>query len=204
MKPQESKAPKLFIGLGNPGLSYATTRHNVGFLMLDALQQGYDYAPFKPKFGGALTEGVIAGQPVFLFKPLSYMNRSGDPVQRVMQFYKIDLDHILVWHDDLDIAPGKVRTKKGGSSGGHNGIKSLDQHIGKEYQRLRIGIGRPAHMEPGDKGIAQYVLSPFTKAEEQWLVPLLEDTVDFASVLLTQSPERFVETINQRCLQKKG
>lgn len=151
----------LLIGLGNPGASYAHHRHNVGFMVIDAIREEYGFGKELQKHGGLLSEGVITGHKVLTFKPLSYMNLSGDPAQRVVSFFKIPLSHIIVFHDELDIEVGRVKIKTGGGAAGHNGLKSLDAAIGKEYQRIRIGIGHP-----GDRNaVSNYVLSGFSKDE---------------------------------------
>jgi PTH1 family peptidyl-tRNA hydrolase len=183
----------LFVGLGNPGLEYAKNRHNVGFLCIDEIRKSYGFPPEKPKFSGFLTEGQVDGEKVFLFKPLSYMNRSGKPVGEVCRFYKIPTDKVVVFHDDLDLAPGKIRVKQGGSHAGHNGLKDLDAHIGPNYWRVRIGIGRPHHKG----GVDSHVLSDFSKEERQWLDPLLVLIADEVNLLLISKPEDFISKIMQ-------
>jgi len=177
----------LLIGLGNPGREYANHRHNVGFMCLDEIRQSYGFPPEKAKFSGLLTEGQVDHQKVYLFKPLTYMNRSGGPVAEAARFFKISPDHIVVFHDDLDLMPGKVRVKQGGGHGGHNGLRDLDAHLGPQYWRVRIGIGRPLHKE----GVISYVLSNFSKEDHKWLdglLPLLADELD---LLLTSSPQDY-------------
>jgi peptidyl-tRNA hydrolase, PTH1 family len=177
----------LLVGLGNPGREYAHHRHNVGFMCLDEIRQSYGFPSEKAKFSGLLTEGMVDHQKVYLFKPLTYMNRSGAPVSEAARFFKIPSDHIIVFHDDLDLAPGKVRVKQGGGHGGHNGLRDLDAHLGPQYWRVRIGIGRPLHKE----GVTSYVLSAFSKEDHKWLdglVPLLADELD---LLLTSSPQDY-------------
>jgi PTH1 family peptidyl-tRNA hydrolase len=148
----------VLIGLGNPGATYEKTRHNVGFFAIDALAQAYHFPAFTLKPTLSYSEGRIGSQKVTLLKPLSFMNRSGIPVASYLSFYKISLDHVLVFHDDLDLALGRMKLKTGGGSGGHNGLKSLDQHIGPGYHRCRIGIDRP----PAGHDVASYVLQNFT------------------------------------------
>jgi PTH1 family peptidyl-tRNA hydrolase len=162
----------LVVGLGNPGTKYERNRHNIGFLALDNIARRADATPWAKKFGGLLCEAQGAHQKarVFLFKPQTYMNLSGEAVLAAAQFYKIAPDNIFVLHDDLDLLPGKLRVKIGGGHGGHNGLRSIDAHMGKNYWRARIGIGHP-----GDKDrVADYVLSNFSK--EEW--PLQEKMVD--------------------------
>ncbi len=160
----------LIVGLGNPGAEYEKHRHNVGFMAVDEIASQHAMTPFKKKFRGLVTDAVINGEKTLLLKPHTFMNISGDSVQQAATFYKIPTDKIIVIYDELDLEPGKVKTKKGGGSGGHNGIKSIDQCLGnKDYWRLRIGIGHP-----GDKNrVSGYVLSNFPKADYDWLDDLL-------------------------------
>ncbi len=174
----------LLVGLGNPGRDYAAHRHNVGFMCLEEIRKSYGFPPEKTKFSGLLTEGQVDHQRVYLFKPSTYMNRSGQPVAEAARFFKIPPDHIIVFHDDLDLAPGKVRVKQGGGHGGHNGLRDLDAHLGPQYWRVRIGIGRPLHKE----GVTSYVLSSFTQEDHRWLDPLLPVLADDVHLLLTASP----------------
>lgn len=181
----------LFVGLGNPGPQYAKTRHNVGFLSIDEIMDSYGFSAEKSKEGGLLSEGFIDGQKVLTFKPLSYMNLSGGPVGRISQFYKIPPEKVFVFHDDLDLPLGKIRVKQGGGHGGHNGLKSLDSHIGKNYWRIRIGIGHP-----GDKDmVSNYVLHPFSKSEMNLMGPLMAAIADEAHLLYTH-PEQFASRIH--------
>ncbi|HUX79428.1 MAG TPA: aminoacyl-tRNA hydrolase [Alphaproteobacteria bacterium] len=183
----------LLVGLGNPGREYAHNRHNVGFMCIDEIQKSYGFAPEKSKFSGLLSEGRVDQTKVYLFKPLAFMNRSGRPVGETSKFFKIPPEHVIVFHDDLDLAPGKVRVKQGGSHGGHNGLRDLDAHIGTQYWRVRIGIGRPLH-----KGaVTSYVLSDFSKEEKVWLDPLISCLADEVDLLLTSSPESYAAKIMQ-------
>lgn len=160
----------LIVGLGNPGAKYAENRHNIGFMAVDEIHHRHGFAPFRSKFQGQIADGTIDGIKTLLLKPTTYMNESGRSVREVCQFYKIQEKDIVVIYDELDLAPGKVKVKTGGGSGGHNGIKSLDAHIGKDYRRVRLGIGHP-----GDKNLVSgYVLRDFAKADSTWLEPLLE------------------------------
>ena len=129
----------LLVGLGNPGPEYAGTRHNVGFMAVDTIVHRHGFGPLRSKFQGLISEGLISGEKILALKPLTYMNESGQSVGEAARFYKIPSENIIVCHDELDLPPGKVRVKTGGGSGGHNGIKSIDAHIGPEYRRLRIG-----------------------------------------------------------------
>lgn len=159
----------LFVGLGNPGSQYSLNRHNVGFMVIDTIAEIANFPNFKKKFSAEITEGLIAGKKFILCKPMTYMNLSGKSVQALAQFYKIPLDHIYVFHDELDVAPGRVKIKKGGGAGGHNGLRSLDQCLGADYWRVRIGIGHPGFKD----AVSGYVLSNFHKDDEEWLTDML-------------------------------
>ncbi len=183
----------LLVGLGNPGLEYTENRHNVGFMCLDEIRKSYGFPPEKQKFSGFLTEGTIEEEKVYLFKPLTYMNRSGRAIAEAAHFFKIPPEHVIVFHDDLDLVPGKVQMKHGGGHGGHNGLRDLDAHMGNQYWRVRIGIGRPLH-----KGaVTSYVLSNFSKEEHIWLDPLLVLLADEAHLLFTTKPEDYGAKIMQ-------
>lgn len=155
--------PFLIVGLGNPGSQYVDTRHNIGFWVADILAQEQNFSSFQKKFQSMYAEKTINQKRFYLLKPLTYMNLSGSSVGEIMRYYKIPLDHVLVIHDDLDLPVGEIRLKKGGGDGGHNGLKSITQHIGKDYWRLRIGIGHP-----GDRTkVTPYVLSAFSKQDKE-------------------------------------
>ena len=175
---------KLIIGLGNPGPQYLLNRHNVGFLVVDALSRAYGAGEPRIRDKGAAQEITVGGHRVFLFKPLSYMNLSGGPAASFATFYKIDPSAILVIHDDLEVAPGRMRIKNGGSSGGHNGLKSLDSHLGPGSWRLRIGIGRPDHKDQ----VSGYVLGDFSSGDQGWLSHVMAGICDHTAVLLTDPP----------------
>jgi PTH1 family peptidyl-tRNA hydrolase len=167
-----SAPSRLIIGLGNPGEEYAGTRHNIGFMAVDEVAARYSCASWKKKF-----RGLITGSDNFLLlKPQTFMNLSGESAIEAMNFYHIAPEQVVVFHDDLDLAAGQVRVKQGGGSGGHNGLKSLDTHIGQNYWRVRLGIGRPM-TEQGEalkgEAITHYVLNPFAKADKSWLNSLL-------------------------------
>jgi peptidyl-tRNA hydrolase, PTH1 family len=169
----------LFVGLGNPGAGYAGHRHNVGFMALDAIAARHGIAPWRRRFQGAAAEGTIGPDRVLLLKPGTYMNESGRAVAEAVHFYKIAPHHTLVFHDEIDLAPGKVRVKIGGGTAGHNGLRSISAHIGNEYRRVRIGVGHP-----GDKDLVQhFVLSPFAKSERAWVEILCEIIADNAALL---------------------
>jgi peptidyl-tRNA hydrolase, PTH1 family len=161
---------KLIVGLGNPGEKYARNRHNIGFMAVDELARGYSFGNWKRRFQGVTAEGQIGIGKCILLKPGTYMNESGRPVGEAMRFYKLSADDVIVVHDELDLKPGTVRVKTGGGNAGHNGLKSISAHIGNDYMRVRLGIGHP-----GDKAlVVNYVLQDFSKADREWLDPLLE------------------------------
>jgi PTH1 family peptidyl-tRNA hydrolase len=167
-------------------------------MCVDEIRKSYGLPSEKTKFSGFLTEGRIDHERVALFKPLAYMNRSGRPVAEAARFFKIPPEHIVVFHDDLDLAPGKIRVKQGGGHGGHNGLRDLDAHLGAKYWRVRIGIGRPLHKE----AVSNYVLSDFSKEDHKWLDPLLALLADEAHLLLTPSPEQFTAKLMHTLSQK--
>lgn len=184
-------APTLLIGLGNPGAKYARNRHNVGFMVIDALMQAYGFGAQKQKFSGLLAEGVVGNDKILTFKPQTYMNRSGEPAGELARFYKIPLDHIIVFHDELDLPLGKLRVKRGGGAGGHNGLKSLDQHLGADYLRVRIGIDHP-----GDKDmVSPYVLSDFSKEETPAVIDMVAGIIEHLPLLLQGDDAKFMSKI---------
>lgn len=166
----------LIVGLGNRGDNYQNTRHNIGFVAVDAISRLYNFTwSYKSKFNADIAVGECILGKVILCKPMTFMNLSGLSVQSLVSFYKIPTESVIVIHDDIDLALAKIKHKIGGSSGGHNGIKSIDKSIGKNYHRLRIGIGRPHNL---DYDISDYVLGKFTKEEEQLLVEPISQLVD--------------------------
>lgn len=181
----------LLVGLGNPGTQYAGNRHNIGFHTVDEIHSRHGFAPWRDRFQGEVAAGTIAGQKVTLLKPSTYMNESGRSVGEAARFFKILPDDIIVFYDELDLAPGKVRVKTGGGAGGHNGIRSIDAHLGKEYQRVRIGIGHPGHKDL----VSRYVLSDFAKADTEWLEPLLLGLCDAVPVLLENGAPNFLNKL---------
>lgn len=160
----------LIVGLGNPGAEYAGHRHNIGFMAVDEIARQHNFPPFRSKFSAQLAEGMIDGEKVLLLKPQTFMNRSGDAVSQAVKFYKLTPADISVLHDELDLAPGKVRIKSGGGNGGHNGLRSIESHLGKDFVRVRLGIGHPGHKDR----VHSHVLSNFHKADGEWLEPLLD------------------------------
>lgn len=181
----------LFVGLGNPGRQYAYHRHNIGFLALDDICERHRFGPFRKKFQGEIAEGTVAGEKVLALKPQTFMNESGRSVAEAARFFKLEAGQVWVFYDDLDLAPGKVRVKRGGGAGGHNGLRSIDRQFGQDYWRVRLGIGHP-----GDKArVHGYVLSDFAKADEAWLDPLLEVVAGAAPLLAEGEPEKFMTRV---------
>ncbi len=161
---------QLFVGLGNPGAKYAHHRHNIGYMAVDAIAADHGFGPWRRKFQADVAEGRLGGGKVLLIKPQTFMNRSGQSVGEAMRYLKLAPEDIWVFHDELDLAPGKLRAKQGGGHAGHNGLRSLDAHIGRDYRRVRLGIGHPGHKDQ----VHPYVLRDFPKAEE----PLVAKVVD--------------------------
>ena len=178
-------------GLGNPGRQYAGNRHNIGFMAVDAIHRRHSFSPWSKKFKAEIAEGEIAGEKVLLIKPQTYMNLSGEAVGEAMRFYKLGPENIIAIYDELDLAPGKARIKTAGGHGGHNGIKSIDAHIGKEYRRLRLGIGHPGHKDR----VHGYVLGDFAKADQDWLQPLLDAIADNAEMLARGEDSQFMNKL---------
>jgi PTH1 family peptidyl-tRNA hydrolase len=182
---------KLLVGLGNPGPAYAQQRHNVGFMAIDRLAAQHGFSPFRRRFHGDLAEGRLAARPCLAFKPLTFMNLSGEPVGELCRFYKLSAEAVFVFHDDLDLAPGRLRVKQGGGHAGHNGLKSLDAHIGPGYWRVRLGIGHPGHRDR----VHGYVLSDFTAEERLWLEPLLDAVATHVPLLVEGDMAAFTSRV---------
>ncbi len=181
----------LLVGLGNPGAEYARQRHNIGFLALDTIAERYHLGPFRQRFKGLVAEGRIDSAPVLLLKPQTYMNLSGESVAAAARFYRIEPDHIVVFHDELDLVPGKLRTKLGGGTAGHNGLRSIDTHLGPDFRRVRMGIGHPGHRDM----VSGYVLHDFAKADRDWLVKLLDAVADAVPLLLQGDEAGFMNRV---------
>ena len=187
---------RLIVGLGNPGARYARNRHNVGFMALDAIGRRYGGPAFRSRFKGELAEGTIAAGRRLLLKPQTFMNASGEAVLAAMSFYKIAPADIVVIHDELDLRPGKVRVKRGGGAAGHNGLRSIDQMIGADYWRVRIGIGHPGVKEL----VHPYVLQNFAADEVQdWVEKLVDVIADTVPLLLEGAPQAFMSEVARRC-----
>ena len=181
----------LLVGLGNPGASYRHHRHNIGFMAVEAIAHRHNFSDWKKKFQGEVADGVVNGDKVLLLKPQTFMNLSGQSVQAAAAFHKIPLDHVIVFHDELDLAPGKVRVKQGGGAGGHNGLRSMDEHLGPDYWRVRLGIGHP-----GDKDmVSPYVLGNFAKEDQMWLDKLLDSAAAEVPRLLSGDNNGFMTKI---------
>lgn len=185
---------RLFVGLGNPGARYATNRHNVGFMAVDRVAADHGFAPWRAKFQGEVSEGRLGIERVVLLKPQTFMNLSGQSVGEAMRFFRVEPADIVVFHDELDLVPGKVRVKDGGGHAGHNGLRSIHQHIGDGYRRVRIGIGHPGHRDR----VSAYVLSDFAKADQDWLDDVLRGISDGAPALAGGDAARFMNAVALR------
>ena len=184
----------LFVGLGNPGAKYAGNRHNIGFMALDRIAGDHGFGPWKKAFKGLATEGRLGSERVLLLKPETFMNLSGEAVQSAMAFHKITPAEVIVFHDELDLAPGKMRLKQGGGHAGHNGLRSIHGHIGEAYGRVRLGIGHPGHKD----AVAAYVLHDFAKADQGWLEDLLRGLSDGAPYLAAGDGPKFSNAVGLR------
>ncbi len=185
---------KLFTGLGNPGAKYAGNRHNIGFMAVDRIAADHGFGPWQKNFHGLVAEGRLGGDKVILLKPGTFMNLSGQSVQAAMTFYKILPADLVVFHDELDIAPGKIKAKQGGGHAGHNGLRSIHAHVGEAYGRVRLGIGHPGHKD----AVAAYVLHDFAKADQDWLDLLMAGVSDGAAALAAGDSARFLNIVVQR------
>lgn len=182
---------KLFVGLGNPGGEYARHRHNVGFMALDRIAEAHRLGTWRRRFQGETAEGTIGGERVVLLKPATYMNESGRAVGEAARFLKIPLEDIYVFHDEIDLAPAKLKLKLGGGNAGHNGLRSITAHMGNDYNRVRIGVGHPGRKD----AVAHYVLHDFAKAEYSWLDPMLDAMADAAPFLAKGDSARFLSQV---------
>ena len=184
----------LFVGLGNPEPNNLNNRHNVGFLVIDSINAKFKLSKQKPKFKGLLTTGTIEEQKIFAIKPLTFMNSSGVCIKELIEYFKIDVKNVFVFHDDMDIDIGKVKAKFGGSSAGHNGIDSIDKNIGKNYSRIRIGIGRPKNNTTG----ADHVLHNFSNEEKQNVEEVTGNIKKSISFLIKKDLDLFSSKVNQK------
>ena len=181
----------LFVGLGNPGDRSAGHRHNIGFVALDEIIRRHNFSPERRRFQGLVAEGMIDGTKVLALKPQTFMNESGRSVAEAMRFYKLTPDDIVVFHDELDLAAGKLRVKRGGGLAGHNGLRSLAAHVGKDFRRVRLGIGHPGHKDR----VHKHVLSDFAKTDRSWLEPLIDAVAEAAPALAAGDDAGFASRV---------
>ena len=182
----------LLVGLGNPGANYVNTRHNIGFKIIDAINAHFKLSKQKPKFKGLLTTGNIESKKIYAIKPLTFMNNSGTAIKELIDYFKIDAKDVFVFHDDMDIDFGKIKAKFGGGSAGHNGIESIDKFIGKDYSRVRIGIGKPNEKISA----ADHVLNDFSEEEKESLKKITNNIIDSISILIDKKLDLFSSTVN--------
>jgi PTH1 family peptidyl-tRNA hydrolase len=190
---------KLFVGLGNPGKKYTNNRHNIGFMALNQIANDHSFSPWKNKFQGQITDGKLGDEKVILLKPETFMNLSGQSVSETIKFYKIKIEDIIVFHDELDLAPAKLRVKISGGHAGHNGLRSIHQHIGADYHRVRMGVGHPGHKDR----VANYVLSDFAKNDQNWLQDLLFGISDGAIYLANNDAGKFMNAVAMRTVPQR-
>ena len=189
----------LFVGLGNPGSQHVNNRHNIGFMAVQAIAKRYNLGPWRRRFQGVATEGTIGPERVLLLLPGTYMNESGRAVAEAVHFYKLGVGRVAVLHDEIDLAPGKVRVKTGGGVAGHNGLRSISAHIGNDYRRIRIGVGHPGAKEI----VYAYVLSDFAKSERPWVEALCAIVADNAELLVKGQDSSFQNKVHL-AMQAKG
>jgi peptidyl-tRNA hydrolase, PTH1 family len=185
---------RLFVGLGNPGAKYARNRHNIGFMAVDRIAGDHGFAPWRAKFQGQVSEGRLGSERVVLLKPGTFMNLSGQSVGEAMRFHKLGPADVVVFHDEIDLAPAKLRVKDGGGHAGHNGLRSIHAHIGDAYRRVRMGVGHPGRKE----AVAGYVLHDFAKADEDWLDDMLRGVSDGAEALAAGDAGKFTNAVALR------
>ena len=184
----------LFVGLGNPSPDNENNRHNIGFKIIDAINKKFGLSKQKPKFKGLLTTGNIGNKKVYAIKPLTFMNNSGICIRELIEYFKIDSENVVVFHDDLDVDFGKIKAKFGGSSAGHNGIESIDKFIGKDYSRVRIGIGKPN----GKNDATEHVLKDFDEEEKVELGNITKNIANYLPILLDKKFDLFSSTVNNK------
>ncbi len=181
----------IIAGLGNPGKKYAGHRHNIGFMAVDEIVRRHSFSAWRKKFRSEISEGLLDGETVLVMKPQTYMNESGRAVGEAMRFYNLGPENLVVLYDELDLVAGKVRVKTGGGAGGHNGIRSIDAHCGKDYRRVRLGIGHPGSKDR----VTGHVLGDFAKADRDWLVPLLDEVARSAGLLVKGDDAGFMNKV---------
>lgn len=190
---------RLFVGLGNPGTKYQGNRHNIGFMVLDEIARRHGFAPWRRRFQGETSEGTLDRERVVLLKPATYMNESGNAVQEAANFFKLGESDVVVFHDEIELPPAKVRVKIGGGIAGHNGLRSISAHIGNEYRRIRLGVGHP-----GVKDLVHiHVLNDFAKSERPWVEALIDVVADNAALLVTGKDSAFQNKVHL-AMQAKG
>jgi PTH1 family peptidyl-tRNA hydrolase len=190
---------KLLVGLGNPGAKYQRNRHNIGYMAVDRIAAEHGFGPWRSKFQGVVSEGRLGRDKAVLLKPETFMNLSGQSVGEAMRFFKLEPDDVTVFHDELDLAPGKLKLKTGGGHAGHNGLRSIHSHLGDNYHRVRLGIGHPGHKDR----VSHYVLSDFAKADEGWLDDLLRGIADGAPHLAEGDGAKFTNAVALRSAPPK-
>ncbi|MDA0339014.1 MAG: aminoacyl-tRNA hydrolase [Proteobacteria bacterium] len=181
----------LLVGLGNPGNKYFDNRHNVGFMAIDEVARRHGFSAWRSKFQAQVADGLLGSEKTLIVKPQTFMNNSGQSVREALRFYRLSADDVIVLYDEVDLAPGKIRAKTGGGHAGHNGIRDIERHIGKDFHRVRIGVGHP-----GDKAkMMKHVLSDFTTADDKWLDPLLDAIAEAAPLLAQHENEKFMTRV---------
>jgi PTH1 family peptidyl-tRNA hydrolase len=190
---------RLFVGLGNPGTKYQGNRHNIGFMVVDDIARRHGFAPWRRRFQGETSEGTLDGERVILLKPSTYMNESGRAVSEAANFFKIGVGDIVVFHDDIELPPAKVRVKVGGGIAGHNGLRSISAHVGNDYRRVRLGVGHPGVKEL----VHIHVLNDFAKAERPWVEALCDAVTDNAALLVSDKDSSFQNKVHL-AMQAKG
>ncbi len=191
---------KLIVGLGNPGAKYSGNRHNIGYMAVDRIAADHGFGPWRAKFQGQLAEGRLGDDKALLLKPETFMNLSGQSVNAALQFYKLSPADLIVFHDELDLVPGKCRLKTGGGHAGHNGLRSIHGHIGDAYARVRLGIGHPGHKDR----VAAYVLHDFAKADQDWLDDLLRGISEGADDLARGAGDKFMSAVALRTVPPRA
>ena len=199
---------RLFVGLGNPGAKYAQNRHNIGFMAVDEIARRHGFAPWRRRFQGETSEGTLDRERVVLLKPMTFMNDSGRAVQEALQYSELDLADLVVFHDEIELPPSKMRVKIGGSDAGHNGLRSISSHLGNNYKRVRLGVGHPRDwLGPGHPSLKdvvhRHVLSDFAKADRPWVEALCEAVADNAGLLAAAKDSSFQNKVHL-AMQAKG
>ena len=182
---------QLFVGLGNPGSRYAGNRHNIGFMAVDAIASHHAFSAERMRFQGLVSEGLLDGEKVLALKPMTFMNESGRAVGEAVRFYRLEPGQVVVFHDELDLEPGKLRVKRGGGLAGHNGLRSIEAHIGNDFRRVRLGIGHPGDRER----VLGYVLKDFAKSDAEWLEPMLWAIAEAAPLLAAGQDSKFASKV---------